>query len=382
VEIDLDALRHNCQAAQACCADPAVPGVVAVVKANGYGLGMVPVAEAMTGLVKGFAVANVTEALELRAGGVAGDVYLLGPALPKEWDAVAGGGFIPAVSSGAEVSGYALAAARAGTRLAVHVVIDTGMGRIGALPEEAEGLVRAVLASPHLILDSVASHFPSADDDAAATAGQAARFAALIAGLDGQGLAVGQTQIANSAGLAGYPQGPDSFARAGLMLYGVSPVVADQPRLRRVVEWKTRVGLVRTLPAGHGVSYGGTFRTTAPTCVATLAVGYADGFPRQASGQGAAVLLGGVRCPVLGRVTMDQIMVDASSLGQRPEPGDIAVLVGGEGALEITAAELAAQGGTIAWDLFAGLGPRVRRCYLNCMRRSSSSSMLRTLGLG
>ena len=366
VEIDFEALRHNCRTAQACFPDP-TPGVLAVVKADGYGLGMVPVARAMQDLVRAFAVANVTEARVLREAGLTLPIYILGPALPSEWEAVASGGFCPAVSSPEEVSGYARSAARQGHPLPVHVVIDTGMGRIGTLPGEAAALLSSVLASPFLELDSVASHFPSADDDPAYTMEQAQRFNALIAELQASGLAIGPTQLANSAGLTAYPQTGGSWARAGLMLYGVSPLPLDQSRLRPVVAWKTRIALIRELPAGHGISYGRTLITTRPTRVATLAVGYADGFPRQASGQGTAALIAGCRCPVLGRVTMDQIMVDVTDLPDKPAPGDEAVLVGRQGNLEITAPDLAAQGGTIAWDLFTGLGARVRRCYSSFM---------------
>lgn len=362
VEIDLAAVRHNCRVAQGCLGRDE-PGILAVVKADGYGLGMVPVARAMADLVRAFAVANVAEAAALRAGGIMHPVYLLGPALPEERAAVVAGGFCPAVSGREELAAYAAEAARRQVLLPVHVVIDTGMGRIGALPEAAADLVHAVLEEPFLQLDSVASHFPCADDDPAYTIGQAARFGEMLECLRAEGIGITNTQLANSAGLMAYPQEGEGWARAGLMLYGVSPVPEEQHRLQRVVTWKTRVALVRELPDGHGISYGRTFITDRPTRVATLPVGYADGFPRQASGRGAAVLIGGRRCPVLGRVTMDQIMVDVTDLPEAPAPGAEAVLVGTQGESEITAVVLAAQGGTIAWDLFTGLGPRVRRCY-------------------
>ena len=362
IDVDLDAVRHNCRIAQAFLADEAL-GVLAVVKADGYGLGMVPVARAMSGLVRAFAVANVAEAETLRAGGIAQPVYILGPALPEEWAAVTAGGFCPAVSTLEEVSGYAAEAARRRMVLPVHVVIDTGMGRIGALPEAAEEVLHAVFESPHLALDSLASHLPCADDDRDYTEAQFMRFDDLVRGLKAKGLHILHTQLANSAGLTAYPQCGEGWVRAGLMLFGISPVPAAQYRLRRVVTWKTRVTLVRELPSGHGVSYGRTFITTRPAKVATLAVGYADGFPRQASGKGAAVLVCGERCPLLGRVTMDQIMVDVTDLPVAPCPGDEAVLVGQQGSGEITARELAQWGDTIAWDLFTGLGPRVQRFY-------------------
>ena len=362
VEVDLEAVRHNCRTAQQCLAGTD-SGILAVVKADGYGLGMVPLARAMEDYVRAFAVANLKEAETLRAAGLTLPIYILGPALPEEWAAITKNGFCPAVSSMEEVVGYEAEAAKQHAVLAVHVVIDTGMGRIGVLPESAEGVLRAAVRSPHLKLDSTASHFPCADEDPDYTKAQAVRFAELVRRLRADGLAIGPTQLANSAGLLAYPTVERDWGRAGLMLYGVSPVPAEQHRLHRVVTWKTRVVLVRELPAGHGVSYGRTYIAPHPVTVATLAVGYADGYPRQASGQGAAILLGGQRCPVLGRVTMDQIMVDTTALPVAPCPGAEAVLVGPQGTQEITATELAAWGGTIAWDLFTGLGPRVQRCY-------------------
>ena len=153
------------------------------------------------------------------------------------------------------------------------------------------------------------------------------------------------------------------MARAGLMLYGISPLPEKQAALRPVLAWKAKVTQVRELPSGWGVSYGRTFLTEKPTRVATLAAGYADGYPRQLSGRGACVLLGGARCPVLGRVTMDQLMVDVSALSEPVRPGDNAVLLGRQGSEEITAGELAALAGTISWHILTALGPRVARRY-------------------
>lgn len=145
------------------------------------------------------------------------------------------------------------------------------------------------------------------------------------------------------------------------MLYGVSPLPEEQVRLRPVLTWKTRVTVVRRLPAGHGVSYGRTFITDREMEVATLACGYADGYPRQASGQGAQVLIRGIRCPLLGRVTMDQMMVDVSALGGAVVAGDEVVLIGRQGEESIPAAEVAAWSGTIAWHVFTGISGRVQR---------------------
>lgn len=365
VEVDLGAVRKNARAAQACLKAADELAIVAVVKADGYGLGMLPVARAVEDLVRAFAVANVTEAMALREGGITKPVYVLGPALPEERALlVSGTGFCASVSDPGEMRAFESHASAAGRRLAVHVVLDTGMGRMGALPDQAAGLLRGVLASPWLELDSVASHFPSADSDRDFTVGQEDSFRQWVERMRGEGLALGNTQIANSAGLTAYERRRGELARAGIMLYGISPIPECQAMLVPVVTWSTRVTQVRTLPAGWGVSYGRTFVTSGPTRVATLAVGYADGYPRQVSGKGAQVLVQGQRCPVLGRVTMDQMMVDVSALGSAVEPGDNAVLVGRQGGAEITAGELAEWGGTISWDILTGLGARVRRVYI------------------
>lgn len=364
VEVDLNAVRKNALAAQTCLKTDE-SGIVAVVKADGYGLGMLPVARAVTDLVRAFAVANVTEALALREGGILKPVYVLGPALPEERARLLeGADFCPSVSDAEEMSAYEKLAEAAGRRLCVHVVVDTGMGRMGAFPEGAAELLRAVLASSWLELDSVASHFPSADSDRDFTLGQEDGFRQWVDRLRSEGLRLEKTQIANSAGLTAYERRRGELARAGLMLYGISPVAECQELLSPVVTWHTRVTQVRTLPEGWGVSYGRTFITPSSMRVATLSVGYADGYPRQSSGQGAQVLIQGKRCPVLGRVTMDQMMVDVSKLPEPVEPGDEVVLVGCQGGDEITAVEAAGWGGTIAWDIFTGLGPRVRRVYV------------------
>lgn len=365
VEVDLEAVRRNACTAQACLKGVG-PGIVAVVKADGYGLGMLPVARAVEGLVRGFAVANVTEARALRLGGISGRVYVLGPALPGEGAALAAGqDFCAAVSDMTEVAALAKGAEEVGKPLAVHVVLDTGMGRMGALPDAAEAVVRAVLDSPWLTLDSVASHFPSADQDPEFTRRQEDQFRQWVDSRRAGGMLLPLTQMANSAALTAYDRRDGEMARAGLMLYGVSPLPEFQEKLSSVMTWRTRVTQVRDLPAGWGVSYGRTFVTPRPMRVATLAVGYADGYPRQASGQGSHVLIHGKRCLILGRVTMDQMMVDVSHLEPAVQPGEEAVLIGRQGADEITAPELAAWAGTIAWDIFTGLGPRVRRVYLN-----------------
>jgi len=355
-EIQLDALRHNAAFAR----NLAGPGgqIMGVVKADAYGHGLAGVARALAPSVDFLGVANVAEALRVRQAGVADpDLFLLGPALEWERPVVVEHAFIPEISSVAEAEAYDLLAASSGRRLRVHLVLDTGMGRIGFL-DPAE-----ILAHwwrwQHLEIEGVATHLPSADEDPEFTREQLARFASIVRLLRERGLPCRHVHAANSAGLLGYGHDPCTLFRPGLLLYGISPLPEWQDRLYPALAWKTRVTLVRDLPPGHGVSYGREFTTTREpfTRVATLAAGYGDGYPRQLSGNGADVLVGGRRCPLLGRVTMDQIMVDVTELGDTVCPGDEAVLLGGD----ITATELARKAGTIPWHLLTGITRRVAR---------------------
>jgi len=339
--------------------------VMAVVKADAYGHGLQQTTRALAGDIGAFAVACVEEAVVVEDcarhtnGGRVPPIYILSPALPAQVPQIVRQGFIPAVSTVEEVQ--RLAAAGGERPAAVHVVVDTGMGRMGALPEETPAVLRAVKSSGRLTLDSVASHFPSSDEDEAYTTAQEARFRALVAEWQRE-FGPFRTHIANSAGILHYPRPPGEMVRAGLMLYGVSPLEQYQALLQPALTWKTRVTLVRRLPAGHGISYGRTFITPREMRVASLAAGYGDGYPRQVSNRGAAVLIGGRRCPVLGRVTMDQILADVSELPAVPPPGEEAVLLGRQGGAAITASELAARAGLIPWQIFTGITSRTVRC--------------------
>ncbi len=166
-----------------------------------------------------------------------------------------------------------------------------------------------------------------------------------------------------SAGILGFPQHRFDLVRAGLILYGASPLPNEQKHLRPVMNLKSRVTLLRDLPAGRSVSYGRTFVTTRPTRVATISAGYADGYPRAISNRGGAVLIGGRSCPLLGRITMDLMMADVSAVTE-VRLGDEVVLIGQQGDEEVLVAEVAERAGTIAWDIFTGIGSRVRRMYL------------------
>lgn len=356
VEVDPEALRHNARAARALAGGAAV---MAVVKADGYGHGLAEVTRALAGEVEAFGVATLGEALEVR--GIAGPgvpVMVLGALLPDEREPALRAGLSVAVSGLDEAEAFSEIALDLGTAARAHLVIDTGMGRIGFLEPDFAAEGAGIAALPGLELEGIATHFPSADEDPAFTEAQIERFAASCAA---EGLTTRWQHLSNSAGILGFGAAGGNLVRPGLMLYGVSPLPGAGADLLPAHRWCARVTQVRELPPGAGVSYGRTFVTSHPTRVATVAVGYGDGYPRHLSGTGADVLVAGVRCPLLGRVTMDQIMVDVGELPRPPVPGDAVTLLGADGDGAITAAELAEKAGTIPWEILTGIAPRVRR---------------------
>ncbi len=362
IEVDPDALVHNARAARAAAGGAAV---MAVVKADGYGHGLREVTRALAPEVEAFGVATLAEALAVREAVAPGAmVMVLGALLPDEREPALRAGIQVTVSSRDEAEAYNALALESGTPAPVHLVVDTGMGRIGFLEGDFAGAAREVAELPGLEVVGMATHFPSADGDAEFTAGQIGRFAALCADT---GLEPRWKHLANSAGVLGFGAAGGNMVRPGLMLYGAQPAGDGPGGLRPALRWRARITQVRLLPAGSGVSYGRRFVATGPTRVATVAVGYGDGYPRHLSGSGAEVSVSGRRCPLLGNVTMDQIMVDVGACDPPPAPGDIATLVGASGgdAPAITVEELARRAGTIPWEILTGIGPRVARSTIS-----------------
>ncbi len=350
VEIDRAALRHNARVAR----ERSGASVLAVIKANGYGHGLAAVAQALAEEVELFGVANLQEALEARAAVRARPVMILGPALAEERAGIVEQGFIPSISSLAEAKAFAQCGA-----VSVNCAIDTGMGRMGLAATAALEQVQAIAALPKVTIHSVSTHLAAADEDAVFTRAQLAHFAEVVQQLRAAVPGGYRIHALPSAGVLGFGGHAFDLVRAGLMLYGVAPQPELQETLQPALTWKARVVLLRELPAGSTVSYGHTWTAERPTRVATLGVGYADGYPRAVSSRGAAVLLGGRRCPVLGRVTMDLLMVDVTDAAE-VSLGDEAVLLG-EG---LPARELADRADTIPWEIFTGIGSRVARVYL------------------
>jgi alanine racemase len=365
-EVDLDALRENLSWIRHRIG-PAVK-ILAVVKADAYGHGLKPIAALlMQSGADLFGVANLAEARAIRAVGRGWPILMLGPCLPDETESAVRDDVRLTLSSAAEARRVSGVAARLRRTVSVHVKVDTGMGRLGVDEDDAQKLARLLTRLPGLRLEGIYTHFASAEDDAESSAAQTRRFRRVLAALEAGGLRPALVHASNSAALLHEPDAAFNLVRPGLLVYGIPPGGrrALPPRLARqfrpALAFKCRVGLVKSLPRGARVSYGGTFTASRPLRVAVLTAGYGDGYLRAGSHR-AHVLLHGRRCPVLGRITMDQTIVDVTPL-RRVQPGDEAVLLGRQGREAITAAELAGWCGTIPWEILTAITYRVPRIY-------------------
>jgi alanine racemase len=353
-EIDLGALRKNLAVAREAFGGE----LMAVVKAGAYGHGLEEMAKALaTENIAFFGVANVGEARRIRNAGVETRIYLLGATWSEEREEIVARDWTPCISSIPEAEQFNRLAAAHGKVLKVHLAVDTGMGRGGFVAEHLPEKLAELERLKYLEVEGIGSHLPAADEDKEFTLRQFDQFHAIIRDLGGAERFKWR-HLSNSAGLLAYDQGVCNLSRPGLMLYGVSPVPGFQEKLSTVMTLKSRVTLVRTLPAGHGVSYGRQFVTTKSTRVATVGIGYGDGYPRHVSGNAADVWIRGRRLPILGRVTMDQMMVDATGADDVMEGDEVEIF-----GPNIPVDEIAVKAGTIVWEIFTGITPRVMRCY-------------------
>ena len=353
-EIDHDALRHNAAALRNAIGKK--PGIIAVVKADGYGHGGPEAARTLAPYAEQFGVATLGEARAVRAAVPDKDILSLSPCLPDEREEAVREGFIPVVSSTAEAKAYAHLSQ--GKPVQIHLCIDTGMGRIGVWQDDAIKTAQEIAAIEGIGVESISTHLPVADSDADFTAQELVGWEKLVAQLRPI-LPKAKFHALNSAASLERPQHSADRVRPGLALYGISPLPAFQELLKPVMTLKTHITLVRDVGPGRGISYGRDFITEKPMRIATLAMGYADGYPRQTSNKGAQVLIRGQRCPILGRITMDQFMVDVTDLPRDVAPGEEVVLFGRQGDEEIAVGEVAAWAGTITWDILTRFGKRV-----------------------
>ena len=362
-EVDLDAIRHNVRVLRETAG---AAELLAVVKANAYGHGAVPVARAV--LDAGAAwlgVARVEEGVQLRGAGIDAPVLLLSEAPTWAADAVVANGITPVVYTEAGIDAIAKAVAlSSSTTVSVHLKIDTGMHRVGCAPEEAITLAEQVAARDELTLGGVCTHLAVADEPGDPyTAEQLAAFDAAILELRARGMDPGLLHAANSAATLGCPPARYDLVRPGISVYGIPPSrdLADRADLRAAMTLTARVTFVKSLPAGARLSYGLRYELARPARIATVPAGYADGVPRNLGIAGGEVLIGGRRYPIAGIVTMDQLMVDVGD--DEVEAGDEVVLLGPQGDDEVTALEWADHLGTISYEIVTGIGARVPRRY-------------------
>ncbi|CAN5777004.1 alanine racemase [soil metagenome] len=364
-EVDLEAVAHNV-AELARIAAPAQ--VCAVVKADGYGHGAVPVARAaLAAGATWLGVAMVEEGVELRRAGIDAPVLVLSEPDPTGVADVVAHRLRPTVYRRSTIDALADAADTAGAAepVPVHLKVDTGMHRVGAPSDELVGLAAAVRERSQLVLEGVSTHCAVADQPGHGfTAIQIDRFDAALAALDGAGLRPPIVHAANSAAAIDHPRSRHDLVRCGITVYGIAPAAALAGRadLRPALRLRSAASLLRAVPAGDGISYGLRHTFSRDSVVATVPVGYADGMPRRLGTTGGEVLVGGRRCPIAGTVTMDQITVDVTDAGP-VAVGDEVVLIGAQGDERITADEWAERLGTIAYEIVCGIGPRVPRHY-------------------
>ena len=368
-EIDLDAIAFNATSLKARAGGEAE--LMVTVKANAYGHGAVPVARAaLEGGATRLAVHRTLEGVQLRQAGITAPILIMGYTLPAESERVVRWDLTPTVNSQPQAESLSAAAVAGGKPLPVHVKVDTGMGRYGLLPGEVLNFVRFLSGLPGLVLEGLYTHHAVADlADKSFTRHQFSIYMDVVKQLEAAGFTFPLKHVSNSATTLDLPEMALDMIRCGIALYGLRPSDEVEPAipLHPALSLKSRVARVRTLPAGASISYGRTYITDKPTRVALVPVGYGDGYHRILSNRGA-VLIHGRRAPIVGRVCMDQFVVDVSHI-----PGvqlhDEVVLIGRQGEGHIPAEEVARWAETINYEVTTSLLPRVVRIYLRGGRR-------------
>ena len=360
-EISLDRLKSNYGLVRKSAGGARI---MAAIKADAYGHGAIEVARVLESEgIYMLGVAGVEEGIELRDAGIKTKILVLSPILYNQIDAVLEYDIIPTISELGFFEAYDKKLRDRGTPGLVHVEIDTGMTRTGFPVDQAAVALATISASPRVVIDGVFSHFPLADADGAFTQKQIAGFNNLIDNLKSRGLNFNSIHIANSSGIFRWPGSHYDLVRPGIALYGLrsSPNITYVGDFKPVMELKSRVVNVRVVAAGTPISYGHTYRTKRESTIATVSVGYGDGYPRLLSNRGE-VLIRSRRASIVGTVCMDLIMADVTDM-PGVEVGDIVTLFGEDGDEEITAEECAKKADTIVYEITSGIGPRVARVF-------------------
>ena len=362
IELDLSALRHNVNQLQSILPENCT--LMPAVKANAYGHGAVLIAKELNHSgIRSFCVATVSEGMELRRGGVKGEILVLGYTHPEQVPFLRKYRLTQTVID----MPYARLLNSYGKKLKVHLKIDTGMHRLGISADQQKEIA-SIFQMKNLVIEGIFTHLCVADEETAEkkafTLGQAEAFQRVICNLNDQGLACGKTHLLSSYGLLRYPELAGDYARVGIALYGVLSNRRDLDdcpiALHPVLSLKARIALTKELHTGEGAGYGLKYVAESDRKIAVLSIGYADGIPRALSCNHGKVLINGYEAPIIGRICMDQMIVDITDLPD-VKSGDIAVIIGKSGQYEITAYDLAEARGTITNELLSRLGSRLNR---------------------
>lgn len=363
-EINLDAIASNVDALMALTAKGTK--AIAVVKADGYGHGDVAVAKAVNDRVFAYAVATLDEAVNLRENGIDRPILILGYVHPDEYTTLVEHEIDATVFDLDTARELSDTAAKLGKTARCNIKVDTGMRRIGLEPNATSiEVIRQIKELPHLNAEGIFTHFAASDEkDKTSAHRQLDRFHKFIEALKAENISFQYVHCANSAAIIDMPEVGGDAVRLGIALYGMYPseeVDKTRVKLTPALELKSSITMVKELPAGEKISYGGTFTTTRPTTLATVSIGYGDGYPRALSSKGY-VLIRGKKAPIVGRVCMDQMMVDVTDI-----PGvvrnDTVTLIGRDGDCEITVEEIAELAGTFNYEFVCDLGKRIPRNY-------------------
>lgn len=364
--ISLKALEHNLDAIHGCIERDTK--IIAVVKADGYGHGAVPLAEVMEQRedIWGYAVATPEEAEELYSNGIKKPILILGYTFPEYDEQIVKEGLRPAVFSLERAKQLSEEAVCQNKDCKIHIKLDTGMSRIGfQVTEQSADEIAQIAALPNIIIEGIFTHFSKADEtDKTFTKKQADTYEQMLTWLKDRQIEIPIHHVSNSAGIVDLPEYNKDIVRAGIILYGLWPsdeVEKNNINLQPLLSLKSHVVHVKELEPGRIISYGGTFEVEKTMQIATVPVGYADGYPRSLSNKGY-VLIHGKRAAICGRVCMDQMMVDVSEIPD-VKPGDEVTLIGTDGAETITMEELGDMSGRFNYELACDLNKRIPRIY-------------------
>jgi alanine racemase len=363
IEVDLRAIRENVASIRRFVGGR---GIIAVIKSNAYGHGLLQVAKALEGEegVRYLGVASVEEAVSLKENGVSTPILVMGPSLPCDASEIVERGLVQMVDSIDLAYNLSKEAQRRGKEVEVHLKVDTGMGRMGVLVEDLGGFLKEIRRLDRVRIGGVATHFSRAEDpECEVTRMQISRMRTMLRILEDMGMGATPWHAANSAAITSIPESLGDMVRPGLLIYGIPPFRGSRsyPPLTPALSLKSTLSQIKELPEGHPISYGATFVLKRRSRVGIVTIGYGDGYPRSASNK-AMVLIRGRRVPVIGMVCMDQIIVDLTDL---PEAsiGDEVVLIGSQGGERIDVWDLASWSGRIAHEVVSSLNCRLPRVF-------------------